>query len=50
MKDLDTNKKEDLKIHGYKIVFIEDRINLDELIRFTKEIFIKKQIYENGYV
>ena len=28
MKDLDTNKKEDLKFHGYKIVFIEDEINL----------------------
>lgn len=42
MKDLDTNKKEDLKIHGYKIVFIEDGINLDKLIRFTKELFIKK--------
>lgn len=41
MKDLDTNKKEDLKFHGYKIV-IEDGINLDELIRFTKELFIKK--------
>ena len=42
MKYLDTNKKEDLKIHGYKIVFIEDGINLDKLIRFTKEVFIKK--------
>ena len=42
MKDLDTNKKEDLKFHRYKIVFIEDGINLDELIRFTKELFIKK--------
>lgn len=42
MKDLDTNKKEDLEFHGYKIIFIEDGINLDELIRFTKEVFIKK--------
>lgn len=42
MKDLDANKKEDLKFHGYKIVFIENGINLDKLIRFTKEVFIKK--------
>ena len=45
MKFIDKNnklKKEDLKFHGYKIVFIEDGINLDELIRFTKELFIKK--------
>ena len=42
MKNLDINKKEDLKFHGYKIVFIEDGINLDKLIRYTKEMFIKK--------
>ena len=42
MKNLDTNKKEDMKKYRYKIVFIEDGINLDELIRFTKEVFIKK--------
>jgi hypothetical protein len=42
MKSLDTNKKEDMKKYRYKIVFIEDGINLDKLIRFTKEVFIKK--------
>lgn len=31
-----------MKKYRYKIVFIEDGINLDELIRFTKEMFIKK--------
>ena len=34
--------KEDMKKYRYKIVFIEDGINLDKLIRFTKEVFIKK--------
>lgn len=42
MKDLYTNKKEDLEFHGYKILFIKDGINLDELTRFVKEAFIKK--------